>query len=177
MTRPKPVARTSTRIRARIREQSDLRRLFTCSRPRCLCVSELEPGEIMSAKSDSPNSEQGSAPAPVDDNPIVAAGNFVTDCCDDALMAGAASIADIDRLMDELQRARDFLQSEGERLRKMTASYANLAQTASASAKIIAQSLGKWRDNQGNGSRTAMPHAHAPSLTPDQDADAQRKGH
>jgi hypothetical protein len=41
------------------------------------------------------------------------------------LMAGAASIADIDRLMDELQRARDFLQSEGERLRKMNASYAN----------------------------------------------------
>jgi hypothetical protein len=105
------------------------------------------------------------------------AGNFVTDCCDDALMAGAASIADIDRLMDELQRARDFLQSEGERLRKMNASYANLAQTASASAKIIAESLGKWRDNQGNGSRTAMPHAHAPSLTPDQDADAQRKDH
>ena len=85
------------------------------------------------------------------------AGNFVTDCCDDALMAGAASIADIDRLMDELQRARDFLQSEGERLRKMNASYANLAQTASASAKIIAESLGKWRDNQGNGSRAAMP--------------------
>jgi hypothetical protein len=92
-------------------------------------------------------------------------------------MAGAASIADIDRLMDELQRARDFLQSEGERLRKMNASYANLAQTASASAKIIAESLGKWRDNQGNGSRTAMPRAHAPSLTPDQDADAQRKDH
>ena len=79
-------------------------------------------------------------------------------------MARAASIADIDRLMDELQRARDFLQSEGERLRKMTASYASLAQTASASAKIIAESLGKWRDNQGNGSRTAMPRAHAPSL-------------
>ena len=62
----------------------------------------------MSAKSDSPNSEQGSARAPVDDNPIVVAGNLVTDCCNDALMAGAASIADIDRLMDELQRARDF---------------------------------------------------------------------
>ena len=91
------------------------------------------------------------------------------------LMAGAASIADIDRLMDELQRARDFLQSEA--LRKMNASYANLAQTASASAKIIAESLGKWRDYQGNGSRNAMPRAHAPSLTPDQDADAQRKDH
>ena len=127
----------------------------------------------MSAKSDSPNS----ARAPVDDNPIVVAGNLVTDCCDDALMAGAASIADIDRLMDELQRARDFLQSEGERLRKITASYANLAQTASASAKIIAESLGKWRDDQGDGSRTAMPHPHAPSLTPDQDADVQRKDH
>ena len=150
---------------------------FTCSRPRCLSVSELGPGEIMSAKSDAPNSEQGGARPLGDNNPIVVAGNFVTDCCDDALMAGAASIADIDRLMDELQRARDFLQSEGERLRKTNASYANLAQTASASAKIIAESLGKWRDDQGNGSRNAMPRAHAPSLTPDQDADAQRKDH
>jgi hypothetical protein len=97
------------------------------------------------------------------------AGNFVTDCCDDALMAGAASIADIDRLMDELQRARDFLQSEA--LRKMNASYANLAQAASASAKIIAESLGTWRDNQGNGRRAAMPHAHGLSLTPDQDVE------
>ena len=34
----------------------------------------------MSAKSESPNSEQGSARALVDDNPIVVAGNFVTDC-------------------------------------------------------------------------------------------------
>ena len=34
---------------------------FTCSRPRCLCVSELGAGEIMSARSDSPNSEQGGA--------------------------------------------------------------------------------------------------------------------
>ena len=142
---------------------------FTCSRPRCLCVSELGPGEIKSARSNSPNSEQGGARPLGDDNPIVVAGNFVTDCCDDALMAGAASIADIDRLMDELQRARDFLQSEGERLRKMNASYANLAQTASASAKIIAESLGKWRDNQGNGSRAAMRHGL--SLTPDQDVE------
>ena len=125
----------------------------------------------MSARSNSPNSEQGGARPLGDDNPIVVAGNFVTDCCDDALMAGAASIADIDRLMDEVQRARDFLQSEGERLRKMNASYANLAQTTSASAKIIAESLGKWRDNQGNGSRAAMPHAHGLSLTPDQDVE------
>jgi hypothetical protein len=177
MTRPKPIARTSTGIRARLREQSDLRRRLPAVVQGVSVFRNWNLGKIMSAKSDSPNYEQGSARAPVDDNPIVVAGNFVADCCDDALMAGAASIADIDRLMDELQRARDFLQSEGERLRKMTASYANLAQTASASAKIIAQSLGKWRDNQGNGGRAAMPGAHSPSLTPDQDADAQRKDH
>jgi hypothetical protein len=148
---------------------------FTCPRPRCLCVSELEPGENHECEIRLSELRAGQRPAPVDDNPIVVAGNFVTDCCNDALMAGAASVADIDRLMDELQRARDFLQSEGERLRKMTESYANLAQTASASTKIIAESLEKWRDNQGNDCRTAMPHT--PSLTPDQGADAQRKDH
>ena len=38
-------------------------------------------------------------------------------------------MADIDKLMGELQTARDYLQSEGEKVRWMTARYAHLAQT------------------------------------------------
>ena len=52
----------------------------------------------------------------------------------DAIATGAASIADIDRLMAELQAARDYLQAEGERVRQINANYAHSAQTASASA-------------------------------------------
>jgi len=63
----------------------------------------------------------------------------------DAIAAGAASIADIDRLMAELQAARDYLQAEGERVRRVNANYAHLAQTASASARVIVESISKWR--------------------------------
>jgi len=63
----------------------------------------------------------------------------------DAIAAGAASIAGIEGLMAELQGARDYLQAEGERVRRVNANYARLAQTASASARVIADSIGKWR--------------------------------
>ena len=69
----------------------------------------------------------------------------VTVPSEDSLAAGAASIADIERLIAELLVARDYLQAEGERVRRVNANYAHLAQTASASVKIIAESIGKWR--------------------------------
>jgi hypothetical protein len=62
----------------------------------------------------------------------------------DAISAGAVSILDIERLMTELRAARDYLQAEGERVRQINANYAHLAQTASASARIIVESIGAW---------------------------------
>jgi hypothetical protein len=62
----------------------------------------------------------------------------------DALAAGQASISDIEGLMADLQAARDYLQAEGERVRQINVNYAHLAQTASASARVIAESIGKW---------------------------------
>ena len=86
----------------------------------------------------------------------------------------AASIADIDRLMVELQTARDFLQSEAERVRRINARYAHLAQTASASVKVIADSLGRWRDTDASQQpHAAMPRPEAPSLSPPQEAEAE----
>jgi hypothetical protein len=97
---------------------------------------------------------------------VDAAANLAPDSYDDALTTGAASIADIDRLMDDLQIAREYLQSEGEKLRRMTANYAHLARTASASAKVISESMGTWGLNQTSPSPTiALPQA--PSLSPD----------
>ena len=57
------------------------------------------------------------------------------------------------KLMGELQTARDYLQSEGERVRQMMVRYAHLAQTASV--KIIAESVGKWRNS---GTLGEAPH-------------------
>jgi hypothetical protein len=58
---------------------------------------------------------------------------------------GDTSIAEIDRLMAELQEAKSYLQSEGERIERETARYTNLAQTASASVKIIFDTVQEWR--------------------------------
>lgn len=73
-------------------------------------------------------------------------GELVAEHGEDALVAGARSIADIDKIMAELQMARDYLQSEAERVRRVNGHYAHLAQTASASVKIIAENLGNWHN-------------------------------
>ena len=58
---------------------------------------------------------------------------------------GMTSITDIDNLVSELREARDYLQSEGERIRAEVAHYAALAGAASASVKIIFDVLRAWR--------------------------------
>jgi hypothetical protein len=58
---------------------------------------------------------------------------------------GATSIADIDNLVSELQEAKDYLQSEGERIRAETVRYISLTGAASASVKIIFDALRAWR--------------------------------
>ena len=134
------------------------------------------------AEQDSPISDQDAASieggirALVRRNRLAVAAELIDHPCDNALMAGAASIADIDKLMAELQTARDFLQSEAERVRRMNARYAHLAQTASASVKVIAESLGRWRDTEsGSLPHAAMPRAEAPSLSPPQDPDSENR--
>jgi hypothetical protein len=59
---------------------------------------------------------------------------------------GASSIAKIDGLMGKLQGVKDFLQSEGERIERETARYTNLSQTASASVRIMFETVREWRE-------------------------------
>jgi hypothetical protein len=58
---------------------------------------------------------------------------------------GAPSIAEIEKLIGDLQAARSYLQVEGERIQQELSRYAHLSNTASASVKVITQSLGQWR--------------------------------
>jgi hypothetical protein len=131
------------------------------------------------AESDSPISDsdaaslEGGIRALVRRNRLAIAAELVDTPCEDALMAGAASIADIDKLMAELQTARDFLQSERERVRRANARYVHLAQTASASVKVIAERLGRWRDAEAESpAHAAMPATEAPALSPVHDSDS-----
>jgi hypothetical protein len=67
---------------------------------------------------------------------------------------GNTSIAEIDRLMAELQEAKSHLQSEGERVEREMVRYVNLTQMASFTAKIIFDAISQWHpaSNQQNAS-------------------------
>ena len=58
---------------------------------------------------------------------------------------GLTSITDIESLVSELQEARNYLQSEGERIQADTARYIALTGAASASVMIIFDALRAWR--------------------------------
>jgi uncharacterized protein with von Willebrand factor type A (vWA) domain len=55
------------------------------------------------------------------------------------------SLREIDNLLRELEGLREFLHSEGERVQREVAGYAQLSQTAMNSTKIITESMAAWR--------------------------------
>ena len=67
----------------------------------------------------------------------------------------AMSIAEIDRLMDELQLAKEFLQSERERVEEETIRYSNLAQMAAVTTKIILDAVSQWHPRRSQQQSTA----------------------
>jgi len=69
-----------------------------------------------------------------------------------------ASVAEIDRVIAELSRVREMLRSEGERVQREIAGYANLSQAAMTSMKIIAESVTKWKSQTPQvGAETPAP--------------------
>jgi hypothetical protein len=56
----------------------------------------------------------------------------------------AGSIAEIERVIGELQATRGFLQSEGDRIHQEAIRFAQLNKTATASVKIISESISEW---------------------------------
>jgi hypothetical protein len=57
---------------------------------------------------------------------------------------GAPSVAQIEKLIGELHEARNLLESERERIQRETARYIKFTQIASASVKIISDTLSGW---------------------------------
>ena len=56
-----------------------------------------------------------------------------------------SSVGEIDRLIVDLRNVRDFLHTEGERVQREIASYAQLSTVAMTSVKIIAESMSQWK--------------------------------
>ncbi len=92
----------------------------------------------------------------------------------DVLAIGTTSIADIEKLLGELLIARDYLQSEGERVRQVNARYAHLAQTASASVVMIAERMSKWRNMEPTTGQATASLPRAPTLAPVHDGEIER---
>jgi hypothetical protein len=55
------------------------------------------------------------------------------------------SLQEIDNLVVELQKLRDFLVSEGERVQREIAGYGELSKATLRSAKIITDSIPSWK--------------------------------
>src|SRR5262245_19515398 len=58
--------------------------------------------------------------------------------------AEATSIAEIDRLLGELEEAKNYLQTERKRIELEMARYTNLTQMTSLTAKIISDAISQW---------------------------------
>ena len=56
-----------------------------------------------------------------------------------------SSVTEIDSLIADLRNVREFLKSEGERVQREIASYAQLSTVAMTSVKIIAESMSQWK--------------------------------
>lgn len=56
-----------------------------------------------------------------------------------------SSVSEIDSLIADLRNVRDFLHTEGERVQREIASYAQLSTVAMTSVKIIAESMSQWK--------------------------------
>jgi hypothetical protein len=74
----------------------------------------------------------------------------------------AASIAEIERLIVELQEAKDHLQSERERIEREMVRYMRLTEMASTTAKIISDAVSQWHP-AGNSQTSSTFEAMATS--------------
>jgi hypothetical protein len=75
---------------------------------------------------------------------------------------GATSTAEIERLIAELQEAKDHLQSERERIERETSRYTTLTQMASTTARIISDAVSQWHPAR-NGQKSNTSEAVAAS--------------
>lgn len=78
----------------------------------------------------------------------------------------AGAIAEIDRLMDELQAARTYVHAEGERLRHAAERYVQLTRTAVAAVHIISERMREWHNVSALVAATEARQGRAPVHEP-----------
>ncbi|HZP78728.1 MAG TPA: hypothetical protein VFB45_21505 [Pseudolabrys sp.] len=74
------------------------------------------------------------------------ADNSAADSVNSAIRrVSASSMEEIDRVILELQKVRDMLRHEGERVQREISGYASLSHSAMTAMKVIADSLEQWK--------------------------------
>jgi hypothetical protein len=79
---------------------------------------------------------------------------------------GATSTGEIERLIAELQEAKDHLQSERDRIERETLRYTSLTQTASTTAKIISDAVSQWHPARNQQKPNTSKHRLQPRTNP-----------
>jgi hypothetical protein len=80
---------------------------------------------------------QSAVPCPAEPSPPLVPATLPLD--------GAKTIQAIDQLIVELQETREYLQKEGDRIARASARYTQMSEAASASVKIISETVRRWR--------------------------------
>jgi EAL domain-containing protein (putative c-di-GMP-specific phosphodiesterase class I) len=67
-----------------------------------------------------------------------------------SLVQRGISLRDLQSLIGELQQLHDFLQSEGERLEREIAEYAQLTKSTKNSTRLVADNMLHWKRTSGD---------------------------
>ena len=98
----------------------------------------------------------------------------------DIVALGETSIEEIDKLMEELRVARDYLRTEGERVRSINARYAHLTRTTWIRSKSLPKAWAngaspRWKQPISEGSSRGDAARQRPHLAPNYDRKLTRR--
>ena len=78
--------------------------------------------------------------------PVPSPENIVSHASSIMQRVAVTSVAEIESLISELERLRDFLRQESVRLQREIEGYARLSEEATKSTRIIAESVAQWKN-------------------------------
>lgn len=78
--------------------------------------------------------------------PVPSPESIVTHASSVMQRVAVTSVSEIDSLIGELERLRDFLRQESVRIQREIEGYARLSEEATKSTKIIAESVAQWKN-------------------------------
>ena len=109
-------------------------------------VTEVEAGIRDFVRNDIAYLRRPSVPSPETTVPLDATAEATVNNVNSLIQRVAGtSLAEIEKLISELESLRDLLHAEGQRVQREIAGYAHLSHAAMKSTRIIAENLAQWK--------------------------------